>query len=197
MRSLGECVNIQTMITLRPLIVILIFSLFSGCFWSPPKNEIEPKSVLGIPTGQIINREAFLKGGTLVVLPFKAGEDATANPQLDRVALMLAKGVIDYLDEQRTPYQVLTTQDQGRPQVIIDGYIHDFNRPSRISRWVFRNKHTRLRVSGQMTLSGGKERVMVFQVDKSMADPKGDGLDVAYQTGQDLGRFIVDALNGE
>lgn len=197
MRSFGECVTILTMITLRPFLLIIIVLFFSGCFWSTPKNVLTPKAAFGIPTGQIINREAFLKGGTLVVLPFKAGEDAMANPQLDRVALMLAKGVIDYLDEQRTPYQVLTTQDQGRPQMIIDGYIHDFNRPGRISRWIFRNKQTRLRISGQMVLSDGKERVMVFQADKSLADPKRDGLDVAYQTGQDLGRFIVDALNDD
>lgn len=110
---------------------------------------------------------------------------------------MIAKGAIDYLNEQRTPYRVLTTQDQGSPDMIIDGYIQDFKRPGKISRWIFRDKRTRLSVSGQLTLAKTKERVMVFQTAKTMVDPKKDGLDVAYQTGQDLGRFIVDALGDE
>lgn len=197
MRSLVWYVNILTMRILRQILLIVLITSFFGCFSSTPKNEKPTNFTLGIPTGKIIDRATFAKGGSVAILPFKAGEQATANPQLDRIALMIAKGVIDYLNEQRTPYRVLTTQDQGNPDMIIDGYIQDFKRPGTISRWVFRDKGTRLSVSGQMTLAKTKERVMVFQTAKTMVDPKKDGLDVAYQTGQDLGRFIVDALGDE
>ncbi len=185
------------MLILRHIILIIFITSAFGCFSSAPKNETPPNLTLGIPTGKIIDRDTFAKGGTVAILPFKAGEQATANPQLDRIALMIAKGVIDYLNEQKTPYQILTTQDQGSPEMVIDGYIQDFKRPGKLSRWVFRDKQTRLSVSGQMTLAKTKERIMVFQTAKTMVDPKKDGLDVAYQTGQDLGRFIVDALGDE
>lgn len=174
----------------------MIISAF-GCFSSTPNNAPMINFASGTPTGKIIDRDAFIKGGTVVILPFRAGEQATANPQLDRIALMIAKGTIDYLNEQKTPYQVLTTQDQGSPNMIIDGYIKNFRRPGKLSRWVFRDKKTRLSVSGQMTHANTKDRVMVFETSKSMVEPTKDGLDLAYQTGQDLGRFIVDALNDQ
>ena len=179
------------------IILILVMVVFTGCFFSMPKAARTTIPVgLGIPIGKIIDRDIFVKGGTLVILPFKAGEDAVANPQLDRISLMIAKGVIDYLNEQKTPFQVLTTQDQGDPQMMIEGYVEDFQRPGKLSRWILRRKNTTLRVSGQMVVVGTKDRVMMFQDEKSMPDPKADGLNIAYQTGQDLGRFIVDALNG-
>lgn len=181
----------------RHIILIIIITSTFGCFSSTPNNGPTSNYASGIPTGKIIDPDAFVKGGTVVILPFKAGEQATANPQLDRIALMIAKGAIDYLNEQKTSYQVLNTQDQGSPEMIIDGYIKDFKRPGKLSRWFFRDKKMRLSVSGQMTRANTKDRVMVFETTKLMVDHKKDGLDLAYQTGQDLGRFIVDALDDQ
>ena len=76
---------------------------------------------------KIVNREVFSKGGTLVVLPFKAGVGVSANQQMDRMSMMIAKGAIDYLVEQKTPFTILTTQDQGNPDLIIEGYIEDID----------------------------------------------------------------------
>lgn len=183
------------MSTRRLIVFISIILCCSGCFSSVPKQTPPAADLSGSPTGKIINRDVFAKGGTLVVLPFKAGEDVVASPQLDRMAMMIAKGAIDYLNEQKTPFTVLTTQDQGSPELVVEGYIEDMDRPGKLGRLVLRHKKATLRVNGQIIVAATKERVMIFQSTKSMADPKRDGLDIAYQTGQDLGRFIVDALN--
>lgn len=113
------------------------------------------------------------------------------------MAMMIAKGAIDYLSEQKTPFTVLATQDQGSPDLVIEGYIKELDRPGKMGRLVLRQKEATLHVTGQMIVTGTKERVMVFQSTKTMPDPKRDGLDIAYQTGQDLGRFIAEAANGE
>lgn len=186
------------MYTRRFILFISIILCCSGCFSSVPKaaspvvaDQIE------IPTGKIVNREVFSKGGTLVVLPFKAGVGVSANQQMDRMSMMIAKGAIDYLVEQKTPFTILTTQDQGNPDLIIEGYIEDIDSPGKVGRLVLRQKQTTLHITGQMVMSGTKERVMIFQNTKTMPDPKRDGLEIAYQMGQDLGRFIADATNGE
>ena len=145
-------------------------------------------------TGKIIKEDVLRKGGTLVILPFKAGENAVASPQLDRVALMIVKGAIDYLNDEKTPFTLLTTQDQGEPDLVIDGYINDFVQPGKMKRWVMQKKKTFLSVEGTMEIQGTKERVLVFQHKRTMGDPQKDGLDIAYKIGQDLGRFIVEAL---
>lgn len=129
-----------------------------------------------------------------MILPFKAGVNAIDSLQLDRVALMIVKGTVDYLADQKTPFTVLTTEDQGSPQLVIEGYVDEFSQSGKMSRMVMRKKSTTLSVNGQMVIAGTHDRVLVFQYTKSMPDPKKDGLDLAYQTGQDLGRFIVDAL---
>lgn len=188
-------INFFRMFLRHALISILVIPFLAGCFFSVGKEQPLTVSSTGSPTGRIVNKNIFIKDGTLAILPFKAGEDANADPQLDRMALMIAKGMIDYLNDEKVPFKVLTTQDQGDPQMIIEGYIKDFKRPGRLSRWFFRKNKTVLRVSGQMVLVGSKERVLLFQETKSIPGSKKDGLDISYQTGQDLGRFILDALN--
>jgi hypothetical protein len=179
----------------RRLIYIAFSIVFisCGCSSTPRKFSSVAHSPVNA-TGNIIKESEFKKGGTLVILPFKAGENAMASQQLDRVALMIVKGMIDYLAQEKTPFTVLTTQDQGKPDLVIDGYINDFTEPGTMKRWIMHNKKAVLTVDGFMEIAGTKERLLVFQHTRSMADPKKDGLDLAYKTGQDLGRYIVDAL---
>lgn len=184
------------MMSRQILILLLITPVLTGCLFFGPKKQPAAVVLPGSPTGKIVNRDALIKDGTLAVLPFKAGQGAAADPQLDRISLMIAKGIIDFLNEEKVPFKILTTQDQGSPQMVIEGYIENLKRPGKISRWILRRSQTTLRVSGQMIVAGSKERVLIFQDTKSLKDPKRDGLDIAYQTGQDLGRFIADALNG-
>ncbi len=178
----------------RLFILVIILSVVSGCFSSTPAKSSSSVFSPSRATGTVIKEAEFKKGGTLVILPFKAGANAVASPQLDRVALMVVKGMVNYLGEEKTPFTVLTTEDQGRPQLVIEGYVDDFSQSGKMSRMVLRNKKITLSVSGQMVVAGTHDRLLVFQHTKSRPDPKKDGLDVAYQTGQDLGRFIVDAL---
>ena len=172
----------------------MISMLLSGCFSSAPVKSSSSGIVSSRVTGKVIKEDVFKKGGTLVILPFKAGVNAVASPQLDRVTLMIVKGAVDYLAEQKTPFKVLTTEDQGSPQLVIEGYVDDLSHSGKMSRMAMRPKTTTLSVNGQMVISGTHDRVLIFQQTKSIPDPKRDGLDIAYQTGQDLGRFIVDAL---
>jgi hypothetical protein len=168
--------------------------IFCGCFSSTPKRTTHITDPTVSATGQLIKPDEFKKGGRLVILPFKVGENAFASANLDRISLMIVRGMIDYLSQEKTPFTILTTQDQGTPDLVIDGYINDFTEPSRMNRWVMQNKKAVLSVEGYMDVQGTKERVLIFQHKRLMPDPKKDGLDLAYALGQDLGRFIVENL---
>jgi hypothetical protein len=175
------------------LALVVVFG-FCGCFSSTPKRS----SSVFLPefnaTGKVIKPNEFKKGGSLVILPFKAGENAAAGQQLDRVSLMIVKGMIDYLAQEKTPFTVLTTEEQGKPDLIIDGYINNFTEPGRMKRWVMQNKNAVLAVDGYMEIPATKERILIFQHQRSIVDRKKDGLSLAYAMGQDLGRFIVESL---
>jgi hypothetical protein len=176
-------------------ITVGLFVMSSGCFSSTPKrSSLRTHSDDVSAAGKIIKESEFKKGGSLAILPFKAGVNAEATPQLDRVSLMIVKGLIDYLSEEKTPFTILKTQDQGQPDLVIDGYINDFVEPGKMKRWVMQNKKAVLSVDGYMEIPSTKERIMIFQHKRMMTDPQKDGLDLAYQTGQDLGRFIVESL---
>ena len=75
------------MISRHQLASILIIPFLAGCFFSAAKERPSTVFLTGSPTGKIVNRSIFIKDETLAVLPFKAGEDATSDPQLDRMAL--------------------------------------------------------------------------------------------------------------
>jgi hypothetical protein len=175
-------------------IAFAVVFVSSGCFSSTPKKSSSAATPSVGATGQIIKESELKKGGTLVILPFKAGVNAAASQKLDRVSLMVVKGMIDYLSEERTPFKILTTQDQGVPDLVIDGYINNFSQPGKVKRWVMQSRKAVLSVDGYMEIAKTKERVLVFQHHQKMSDPKKDGLELAYRTGQDLGRFIVEAL---
>lgn len=183
------------MVLRRFFFVLAIGLMLGGCVSTGGPNALGD-SVYGKPTGRLINKKAFIKKGSLAVLPFKAGENAEADPQLDRMSLMISKGIIDYCKEQNLPFKLLWTQDQGSPQMIVDGYIEDFKKSSRLGRLFFRPRKLTLTVSGQIMVVDSKERILFFRDSKTMLNEK-NGFDLAYQTGQDLGRFIVDAIEGE
>lgn len=154
-------------------------------------------SFSGKPTGRLVDKKSFIPDGTLAVLPFKAGEGVAADPQLDRMSLMISKGIIDYLKEEKLPFEILLTQDQGDPQMLVEGYIESFKKSSRLGVLFFRPRKSQLNVSGQVIVVSNKERILVFKHVKSTTDPQKSGLDLAYHTGHDLGRFIADAIAGE
>jgi len=179
----------------KKFILILVCVLFvsSGCFSSTPKKSSSASHSVNA-TGKIIKEKEFKEGGKLAILPFKAGVNAVASIQLDRVSMMVVKGMVDYLAQGNTPFTVLTTQDQGDPDFVIDGYINAFIQPGKVKRWVTHNKKTILSVEGYMENPVTKERILIVQHKRSIIDRNKDGLDLAYQTGQDLGRFLVDSL---
>lgn len=177
-------------------VLIICFSI-GGCTFFSSKKRLSVNETAEKPTGQLIRKEAFIEGGTLAVLPFKAGEGALADPQLDRISMMISKGILDYFNAERVPFKVLSTQEEGDPKMVVEGYIEDFDRSGRLSSLGFRPRKMILSVSGQIMVVKNKERILVFKHVRTMVDPQKSGLDLAYQTGQELGRFITDALSGQ
>lgn len=185
------------MVLRRFIIFMAVGIVVGGCVSSGGKPKNASHTFYGRPTGQLVNKKAFIKKGSLAVLPFKAGENAEADPQLDRMSLMISKGIIDYCKEQNLPFTLLLTQDQGSPDMVVEGYIENFTESSRFDGLFFRPRKFLLTVNGELTVLDSKERILVFKQTKTMTGATKNGLDLSYQAGLDLGRFIVDAVEGQ
>jgi len=84
-------------------IVIALF-LASGCSWIKASQKSSIKKTQYVRTGKIINASRLEQGGTLLILPFSAGEGVEANEKLDKSALMVVRGILDILDEEESNY---------------------------------------------------------------------------------------------
>lgn len=159
---------------MRRLFLVLSVSFLSGCFaHAPIKNEGLPGPVV---SGNLVDIPKLKAGGKVGFMPFKAGPRAEANDQLDRLSLMLIKGIGDALQEQKTNLTV--TQQEEEADFVVDGYIEEFSR-------------ARFSISGALWRRDVGERALTFASSRNIKAKKQDPMGTAYQMGMDIGRFIA------
>ena len=84
--------------------------------WTPPKK-------LSI---RALQPQRLLRGGKLIVVPFRAGEDAVATKELDHLALTIVKGMADGFLEMNSNIVVVASRDANEADFIMNGYIDKF-----------------------------------------------------------------------
>lgn len=137
--------------------------------------------------GDLVNLKRLNEGGKVGLLMFKAGPRAEANEQLDRVSLMLIKGIRESLDRRRTPLTITT--DQAQADLVLQGYVEEFSRPGKFDRWVKRRDKGRLSVSGEVWQQESGTKVLTFASSDDISKTE-NALDVAYKMGRAIGDFI-------
>jgi hypothetical protein len=181
------CVNIPHVV--KNLSFLIIILLICGC--SSSKKIIVSDSLDEIPviTGSVIDSAAFVKGGTLVLGSFKAGDNAAADDETDQLSLMMIKGINDTLPGENTHFTI-STDTQKDPDDVLEGYIEDYGRQGRSSHLKLRKNQTFLSLDGDIWLHDTGEKIFLFQtsivIDLKTQNPK----TVAYQIGAAIAHFI-------
>ncbi|MBF0331867.1 MAG: hypothetical protein HQL17_08005 [Candidatus Omnitrophica bacterium] len=115
---------------------LIIFAMFvSGCMWPFGSTRkvagiMAPKDSVSF---EVIDAQALSQGGKLYMKPFVAGVDAEAGDALDRLALLMVKGLSDGLAEDGK-FTLVTGDDASQAGFIIKGHIEQFKTRGKIKK---------------------------------------------------------------
>lgn len=173
--------------------LIVFFSglwLLSGCAWlgSAANNSVEMEGKI---TAQLVDPQSFPKGGKLLVLAFQAGPNIVADERLDKVALMMIKGLADEIKDKQTQFQIVGAQEAREADYIISGQIIRMVTPPKWRRWMLRPSVNKLSVEGRMTQSASGATIFVFTHSRKITAGRQDYAQLGYEIGKDIGRFLL------
>ena len=99
---------------------------------------------VGSVTGTVLDKDLLVQGGDIALVPFKAGPQAEATDELDRLSLMIIKGIKESLDDLQLQFKQLFDKElkflkekQSEVVIKIQTFINDakaWRRPGRNSR---------------------------------------------------------------
>jgi hypothetical protein len=172
------------------LLLILVGSL--GCSQHRAKPSTLGEVVSPLKEARVFKSEAFSKGGNLLVVPFSAGAGVVANDELDRISLLIVKGIADVLGSGNQRFQLMTSQDSQDADVVIKGRIIQVQEKTTLSKpWGKKPKHLILSVEGSVLGVENEELVAKFAQIKEVQG-KGVSLEnLAYETGVEIGHFLT------
>ena len=183
----------------RIIVVFLGVFMLASCAHSPKvkretkvhkkvhKSEVvEQKSSV---TGSVLDSQLLVQGGNIALVPFKAGPNAEATDELDRLSLMIIKGIQDSLEHQKTSLHVVDAAD-GQPKIALQGYIEEYSKTGNLSRMMMRPNKNSLSLVGEVWLISNGQRLLNFSTDKKFNPKKEKPMDVAYVLGKEIGDYI-------
>lgn len=168
----------------------LILFLLSGCAWLQPSRGISQEDTV---TGQIVDVERLRKGGKLLVVPFQAGANVAANEQLDKVVLMMVKGIVNELQGSDIPIQILDTDDAKQADLVISGHVTGFVKPSKWKKVPLRPGINKVNIEGRLTDAATGITILVFKHSRQGSTRQMDHAQLGYDLGKDIGRYIKES----
>ena len=172
--------------------LLMMMFLFSSCAHAPAtKSIVVENGSVGPITGSVLDSDILAQGGSLALVPFKAGAQAEATDELDHISLMILKGIKDSVDEHKGTLQVVDAAD-GHPKLALQGYIKEFSKSGKLSRMLLKPNQYSLELEGELWLISNGQRLVNFSTSKKFNPKKEKPIDVAYALGREIGDFISD-----
>lgn len=173
------------------MVVLSAFHL-SGCSWFSHRPAQNGKSI-PVYSGRILNAPKDLQAAKVLIVPFRAGEGVESTEELDKVTLMIVKGIAEAFETGGLSIEILSDKNQDEAQFIVQGHVTSYQTPSRMKRVLSLKKVISLAVKGKMLKVGSNQPVLVFEEKQQAKDKKTDGKYLGYVAGQNIGRFILSA----
>lgn len=174
------------------VVVLLVMTNFAGCSWIHHKTtSLSDEEVQFVETGKIVDRARLKEGGKILIVPFKAGPNVEADEYLDKVSLMIVKGLTDILETSDAQWQIIkSSEEASQADLIIEGHVTALSKPSKMNRMVMQHKKN-LGVKGKMMDQKTGKTVLVFTDSKKTDSRKEDHKYLGFLIGQDVAKFIL------
>jgi len=168
----------------RFLLIIVIALSVTGCaninipFFGKPAAEsaetkdssfndreaLEPNQF--VEKGKIVNAQKLKQGKNIVIIPFKAGVGVEASDDMDKIALMIVKGIYDAFDYDKTGkhahFNILTAEDIQKPDLVVKGHITEVVKRSKFKRWIMLKSKKSIGIKGKVVDVQTGEAVVIF-----------------------------------
>lgn len=174
--------------------LLITFLALSGCAGSKAERPRVTKSQGFTDTNRIIDQERLKMGGHLLIIPFKAGEGVEANDELDKIALMMVKGIAEELTSSNAPFSIMNSGNFNDSDLVIKGHVVKIDQTKGLKKLIPGKMEIVLKVSGELIDRKTNERLLVFSQQRTQRDPRGDFKSLGNTIGHDIGRFIMTAV---
>lgn len=160
------------------------------------EQPLEPNKF--VEKGRIISTEALQKGKNIAIIPFTAGVGVEANNDLDKVALMIIKGISDAFADDHSGkhdhFDILTAESSETADLIVQGHISSLKSPSKVKKWVLINGQKTLGVDGKIVDARTGESVLIFEDTQETGIKKETHDQLGYRIGKNIGLFILSGI---
>ncbi len=182
--------------------IIFVLCSLAGCAWFEGAGrggvkigqEQSAGTSRGTPfirDGKILDGQRVRAGGKLLIVPFTAGVGVAADVMLDKIALMIVKGIADVLKDEASLFEVLVSENAQEADFVIRGHVTEMSNASRLRRWIPGNKKISLSVEGRMSDAGSRETLLVFTHGIKAPSDQEDYQQLGYRIGKDIGQFLI------
>ncbi|MBF0490869.1 MAG: hypothetical protein HQL15_09735 [Candidatus Omnitrophica bacterium] len=171
---------------------VLIVAIFSFVYVSSAYAATKQKGVeekVDSVVGSLLDRETLGQGGDIALVPFKAGAKAEANDELDRLSLMIIRGIKESLDAQKNAFHVVDPE-KTQPRMALQGYIDEFSKTGKLRKMMFRPAESCIALEGEVWLISNGQRLLSFSEERRFNPKKEKTLSVAYDMGRSIGDYL-------
>ena len=177
-------------------LVIILFIFGHGCSWLGIHKSRETLPESANPyiskSSKIVDKALLKKGGKVAIIPFVAGPNVEANDELDKISLMIVKGLAEELGVSGV-FEIVTGEAAKEADFILDGRITSIGKtPSweKVATASLKN-NVKLAVQGRIVTVTSKDLVLVFSDDRSGRQNQQTHQQLGLSLGQDIGKFIL------
>ena len=177
-----------------PGLVIWSSLCFPGCSYLCIKKPAEPQAIPFVRHGKIIQKDRLAEGGRLLIVPFNAGEGAAASDELDRLSLLIVKGISSVLGDGQSSFFLVFAGEADTADRLIQGHVV---RMGTEGGWIFWKRKKFIGVEGQLIDRTDHRVILEFSHYRETVQ-KDQPLDsLALLIGEVIGRFLKGELKTE
>jgi len=175
---------------LIPLLILAV--LFTGCSFFAKRPIKATTHRVSIPTldGKVVQPEILRKGGKILVVPFSPGPQTEASDELDKLSLMIVKGIADVF-QPGGPFVILDDTNADTADLLIKGKIMEVRKATHHPKWLPHSNLLLISVEGKVIDRAGSSVVAVFSHSRKVSRKKENMEDLAVDVGRDIGKFIL------
>ncbi len=176
----------------RVLVLFILLPLSACSFFNKSQRVVNNDIPSYVHQGKVVDWDRLLKGGRLVIVPFYPGENVAATNDLERISLMIVKGVSEAIKQSNVPIEVLFAEEAAQADLKMTGLI---TKLSTTDRWwkIFQHQkqHKVIEIQGRMAQIDNDNPVLIYSHRIDTSKSADSFVNLGYVIGQDVGNFIV------
>lgn len=150
-----------------------------------------------VSDGKMINPDRLAKGGSVLLVPFRAGENVVASDELNKIAYRVMQGLSNSLGENPPYFKILINDKEALPDYYIDGYFtRKQSTPDVAKMFLLRKKYV-LGVEGKLMDANTNEVLATFSDTVESNNPEEDFVFLGFKVGINIGEFVHTNIHEE